>query len=79
MLAWQEAEAAAFFLRALMPILGEVQAALPSACSQARQAAAAFVAFLALPAVRQSMSLHCPPISPAEQVTALLPSNKGHS
>ena len=56
-------------MRALMPVIGEVQAALPSCCSQARQAAAAFVAFLALPAVRQSLTLHCPPISPAEQVS----------
>ena len=67
----QEAEASAGLLRAAAPLLGEVQAALPTLCTAARQAAAALVAFAALPAVRPSLALHCPPVSPAEQVLPL--------
>ena len=65
----QEAEASAALLRAAAPLLGEVQVALPALCSRARRAAAAFVAFVALPAVRASMTMHCPPNSPPEQAS----------
>ena len=64
----QEAERTAFFLAGMASQLGRWQQALPAASMQLREAASAFLAFAALPALDTTSRIHCGPVSPSERV-----------
>ncbi len=68
--AWhaQETERAAFLLASLARLLGLWQMALPASLPAARQTAASFLSFAALPTAADTCAVHCPPVSPSEKV-----------
>ena len=63
----QETERAAFLLTHMARLVGAWHVALPGFALAARQAAASFIGYAALPSVDEGFTVHCPPVSPAEK------------
>ena len=51
-------------------LLGSWHVVLPGFALAARQAAASFLGYTALPSADDDFLVHCPPVSPAEKVLA---------